>query len=297
MFLLLLLFACSSDVSIMKRYDSEDTAPLVAIDDPEPTFEPAEEPNSEPDDPLENEGITGYTYLHLRQVACPACVGETQEIRIDFTAEFHQPITDSHTDWVLNPGECSTSLVGIDPSTIPQSVGNLVSVTNPSHSFTASTIGQGFYQTQNIWESQLQRDASYEVSTDSGSYSFISSHGFDFIEPYSMLYVDPSYAFAAPIYRTGASFSWAPTSPNSMFTITVQVFSYDGSQMLGFVSCGGQDSGFMTIPTQYLQGYPPNSLVAIYLSRHKIELVTTDINNSHIETHMEWEVIGTGYIQ
>jgi len=293
MFLFLLLSACSSDVSIIKRYDTEDTAPIVTIDDPEPS----EEPSGEPDDPPENEGITGYTYLHLRQVACPACVGETQEIRIDFTAEFHQPITDSHTDWVLNPGECLTNLLGIDPSTIPQSVGNSIYISNPSHSFSAPTIGQGFYQTQNIWESQLQRDAVYEVSTDSGSYSFVSSHGFDFIEPYSMLYVDPSYAFAAPIYRTGASFSWAPTSPNSTFTITVQVFSYDGSQMLGLVSCAGQDNGFMTIPAQYLQGYPPNSLVAIYLSRHKIELVTTDINNSYIETHMEWEVVGTGYLQ
>jgi hypothetical protein len=67
--------------------------------------------------------------------------------------------------------------------------------------------------------------------------------------------------------------------------------------MLGLVSCGGQDNGFMTIPAQYLQGYPPNSLVAIYLSRHKVELVPTDINNSFIETHMEWEVVGTGYLQ
>ena len=39
------------------------------------------------------------------------------------------------------------------------------------------------------------------------------------------------------------------------------------------------------------------ALAAIYLSRHKIELVETDINNSYIETHMEWEVVGTGYIQ
>ena len=247
--------------------------------------------------PTSNEGITGYTYLHLRQVACPACVGETQEIRINFQAEFHQPISDNDTAWVLQQGQCVTNLTGIEPSTIPQSVGSSISITNPMHSFIASTIGQGYYQTQNIWESQLQRDAIYDVMTEAGSYSFISSHGFDFIEPYQMLYVDLSYAFSAPIYRTGASFSWAPTSPNSTFVITVQVFSYDGSQMLGLVSCAGPDNGFMTIPGQYLQSYPQNSLVAVYLSRHKIELVETDINNSYIETHMEWEVVGTGYLQ
>lgn len=295
MYIILFLLSCGSDVSIMKRNEPQDTSP-VAVDSAEPSSEPSDsvEPS---DDPQGHEGITGYTYLHLRQVACPACVGETQEIRINFQAEFHQPITDSHTNWVLGNGECTTSLIGSDPSTIPESVGASISITNPSHSFTAPTIGQGYYQTESIWEAQLQRDSLYEVNTDNGSYSFISSHGFDFIEPYTMLYVDPSYAFAAPIYKSGASFSWAPTSPNSTFTITVQVFSYDGSQMLGLVSCGGPDNGFMTIPGSYLQAYPTNSLVAIYLSRHKVELVETDINNSHIETHMEWEVVGTGYIQ
>ncbi len=293
---ILFLLSCSSDVSIMKRYEpEEDTSPVV-VDSAEPSTEPEDSPEPSTE-PLPNEGITGYTYLHLRQVACPACVGETQEIRINFEAEFHQPISDNHTGWVLQQGQCVTNLFGSDPSTIPQSVGSSISINNPSHSFTAPTIGQGYYQTQNIWESQLQRDALYEVVTEAGSYSFISSHGFDYLEPYTMLYVDPSYAFAAPIYRTGASFSWGPTSPNSTFVITVQVFSYDGSQMLGLVSCAGPDNGFMTIPAQYLQMYPSNSLVAIYLSRHKIELAETDINNSYVETHMEWEVVGTGYIQ
>jgi len=52
----------------------------------------------------------------------------------------------------------------------------------------------------------------------------------------------------------------------------------------------------MTIPSQYLQSYQVGSLAAIHLVRHKIELVETDINNSYMETHMEWEVVGTGTI-
>ena len=78
MLTILFLLSCASDVSIMKRYEPEDTSPVV-VDSAEPSTEPATEPT---DEPQPNEGITGYTYLHLRQVACPACVGETQEIII-----------------------------------------------------------------------------------------------------------------------------------------------------------------------------------------------------------------------
>ena len=87
--ILTLLLACGSDVSIMKRDDkTQDTSDIVSDTNISP--EPAIEPSSEPSD--ERMGISGYTHLHLKQVACPACVGEVQEIRINFTAEFHQPI-------------------------------------------------------------------------------------------------------------------------------------------------------------------------------------------------------------
>ena len=127
----------------------------------------------------------------------------------------------------------------------------------------------------------------------------MSSHGFDFIEPYTLLWVDPSYAYDAPIYRTGAgtNFTWSPTSVDSTFVITVAVYSWDGSQFLGRVDCAGQDNGFMNIPSSYFMSYPTGSLTAVHLVRHKVELVETDINNSFVETHMEWEVVGTGHIE
>ena len=78
--------------------------------------------------------------------------------------------------------------------------------------------------------------------------------------------------------------------------ITVVVYSGDGSQMLGYVSCAGADNGMMTIPGQYLQ-YPTWSLVAVHLARHRVELVPLDAANTYIESHMEWEVIGTGHIE
>jgi hypothetical protein len=175
-------------------------------------------------------------------------------------------------------------------------VGPSIFINSGTHNFGAEQIVDGLYETTSIWESQLQRDTTYQVETQEGNYSFVSSHGFDFIEPYNMLWVDPSYAFEAPIYRTGATFTWAPTSTDSTFMITIAVYSWDGSQFLGYVTCAGPDNGMMTIPAQYLQAYQAGSIVAIHLERHKVELVETDINNSYIETHMSWEVVGTGTI-
>ena len=282
--ILALLLSCTTDVSIMKRDGAKDTSSVVVDTQDSP---PSDDDRS---------GITGYNYLHLRQVACPACVGETQEITITFQAEFHQPISDSHTEWIPALGSCTDNMFGVDPSTIPQSVGSSIMINNPAHSFSVPAMAEGFYWTDSVWETQLQRDAFYSVSTEAGSYGFFSTHGFDFIEPYTLLWVDPSYAFDAPIYSSGASFTWGPASMDAQFMVTVAVYSSDGSQMLGYVVCTGPDSGSITVPGQYLQ-YPAGSLTSVHLSRYQVELVETDINNSYIESHMEWEVVGTGHIE
>jgi len=286
--LLSILLACrQGDIGIVKVYEDQKDS---AIQDTQTILIEPSEPASEP----ERSGITGYTSLHLRQVACPACMGESQEISITFSAQFHQPISDNHTEWIPADGQCTTNLIGVSPSTNPIDVGPSIIVDAGAHNFGAEQIVAGLYETTSIWESQLLRDATYNVATEEGGYSFVSTHGFDFIEPYTMLWVDPSYE--AAIYRSGATFTWAPTSTDSTFMITVAVYSWDGSQFLGYVTCSGPDNGIMTIPTQYLQAYQAGSLAAIHLERHKVSLVETDINNSYIETHMSWEVVGTGTI-
>ena len=59
--LLGLLLSCATDVSILKVNEPEDSS-VVSLDSSDP-------PSSD------RVGVTGYNYLHLRQVACTACMG------------------------------------------------------------------------------------------------------------------------------------------------------------------------------------------------------------------------------
>ena len=79
--------------------------------------------------------------------------------------------------------------------------------------------------------------------------------------------------------------------------ITLAVYTPDGSSLLGYVACSGGDTGMMTIPGQYLSSYPTWALVAVHMARHKVEFVPWEEENTYLETHMEWEVIGTGHIE
>tara|TARA_R110000824_G_scaffold46692_1_gene133779 strand:+ start:1910 stop:2836 length:927 start_codon:yes stop_codon:yes gene_type:complete len=304
--LLFLLLACSPEIGISKGYTNpaeEDTS----ITDSKVFPSPTEEPIVIDTGTEEYNGISGYTNLHLRQVACPACVGIPREITVEFEADFHLLITQQpantpyHTLWLPSVGECITNIQGVNPSHTLIDLGQSISIYNPAHNFIAERYTQdGHYENNNISEVLLQRNSVYDITTDIGGYTYeiTTIEGFDFIEPYTMLWTDPAYAFEAPIYRSGATFTWGPVLPDTKFLIVVDVYSWDGSQLLGSVSCLDNDTGVMTVPGQYLQSYPAGSLVAIHLSRQKIELVETNINSirSYIETHIEWTVIGTGMI-
>ncbi len=299
---LLLVVACSTEVGLLgyvdKTSDTSQNSNSPLLDDEESPDDTDASTDTNTD--IENSGITGYVNYKLRQVACPVCVGESQEISITFSASFHQPSSDGHTEWLPSPGTCTDNLYTISPSIAPTSVGQSIQVDSGTHSFNAFQSGVGSYFTDQIWESQYLRDSLYTGQTSLGSFYFTSSHGFDYIEPYTLLWVDPSYAYDTEIFRSPSlsnDFYWGPTSSDSLFLITVAVYSWDGSQFLGRVDCASNDSGFMSIPGSYFQGFPSGSLAAVHLVRHKIELTETDINNSFIETHTEWEVIGTAHIQ
>jgi len=282
-------------VSVIKRITEEDSTAIES--GIEPSIEPAHEPSPATPPETTIEGTGGYVHYYLRQLASPGCVGESQELLVEFTAKLHQPVNDSHTSWLPTLGECTNQLLITSPSTNPVDVGNSISVQGSPHSFTAMKTGDEYYAY--LYETEYDRNAIHTISLsdESEQISFRSIEGYDYIEPYAMLYVDPSYAFAAPIYKTGMTFTWAPYETSRTYMILMAVYSYDGSQLLGYAACTGPDQGFMTFPSSALQAFPSQSLVLIHLSRHKVDMVPYEPMGSYIETHMEWEVVGTGYLQ
>ena len=289
----LLLLSCT-EVSISKRPDIivDTSAPIV--DTTEPSTEPASEPSTEPP-----EGIGGYVHYHLRQVACLACMGETNEITVEFSARFHERIFDTYTRHIPPQGQCSQNITQIVPAVQLMDMGAEIKARSGNTTLNAFKTVDGSYLGTWYTDSIYIRDSLHTISReeDYDFTEFTSFHGFDSIEPYELRFVDPSYAFAAPIYRSGSTFWWAPYGSNSTFTIMLAVYSPDGASLLGYVACSGGDTGMMTIPGQYLSSYPTWALVAVHLIRHKIELVPWVEMNTYIETHMEWEVVGTGHIE
>ena len=290
------MLACNQDVSIMKIRSDDDTSQeeTIAVTETAETLEPTSEPE---DTPQELNGNVGYVNYYLRQVACPACVGEPQEISVEFKAKFFENTTALHTDWIPQIGTCTNQLLMTVPSTNPVDMGQSLNVVGMPNQFTAYKQGSEYFTT--VYESMYDRDTIHTVNFASGeeAFQFMSIRGFDTIEPYEMLYVDPSYAFAAPIYRNGMTFSWTPYGSDSNFMITIAIYTQDGSQLLGYVACTSPDQGFMTVPGQYLQQYPNWSLTAVHLARHRVERVPYQPLGGYIESHMEWEVVGTGHLE
>jgi len=296
--LFLTLTSCFQDVSIMKVQDKESLDSSTVITDTNISTDTNNVISDTSDTNTSQilNGNVGYTNFYLRQVACPACVGAQQEITVEFVTKFFENTTANHTDWIPEVGTCTNQLLITVPSTNPVNMGSQLIVEGSVNNFAANYINNEYYAS--IYESMYDRNTNYTVQlSDNESFNFKSIEGFDSLEPYEMLYVDPSYAFAAPIYKNGMTFSWAPYGSDSSFLITIAIYTPDGSQLLGYVACAAPDQGFMTIPGEYLQQYPHWGLAAIHLARHKVVRVPYYPLEGYIETHMEWEVVGTGHIE
>jgi hypothetical protein len=109
-YILMAFILSCTEVSISKVPElANDTQGLVPTDTSKPS-EPAVEPSTEP-----MEGIGGYVHYYLRQVACPACMGETNEITLEFDARFHEKISDTYTRHVPVQGQCTQNVNEIVP--------------------------------------------------------------------------------------------------------------------------------------------------------------------------------------
>ena len=297
--LLAFLLACGGDIGI-RAVDKvqEDTSEIIDVPQPstEPSDEPSTEPSSEPStEPLN--GTVGITRYTLEQLACPACMGASQEINVLFETKLHNKISEEHPLWFPPMGQCTTNTNPIEISVSPINVGQSLSIQGSMNSFTAYNNGVGLYSSY-LQEWQYDRDTNMTVNMqDNTSYSFRSIQGFDEIQPLELRYVDPSYAFAAVVSKFGTTFSWMPAGVSDEFNVMIAAYSPDGSQLLGVISCTVPDTGFMNFDGSYFQSYPTWSLAAIYLTRISKQRVPYEALGGYVDVQLEWTVVGTGHIE
>jgi hypothetical protein len=290
----LLLLSCASDIIVSTKYEEKtnDTSEVVVEDTqtPSPTSSPSSEPSSEMTDMS-----VGLAMIHFRQISCPACVGAAGEFDIKAELTLHYPTSGDYFEYMTPVGTCTTNLIESYVSSQP------LPSTQPAqfNTIMLNPAGQGIWQNNYLYEYQIERQTSHTIVTENGTIpdAFTSIEGFDDIQPYTLLWVDPSYAFDAVISKSSTTFSWFPVLSGDQFEIIVAVYSPDGSQLLGAVSCMENDTGFMVVPGNYFQSFPTWSLATVHLIRHRTDRRPAPEFNGWIDSHMIWEVIGTAHIE
>ena len=297
------LVACASDIAIITTEEKNNNDTNVAdVDNLEEEtneetgvdLDTQPEQSSEPSSEMTDLTI-GFAELSLTQIACPACMGVSSEFDIYANLKLHEPTTGGYNDSLLQPGTCVTQELGTYVSSTPIDVPGVASF----NSIQLYPIGPAEWSAQNLQEYQIPRRQPITVVTESGTISnaFETLEGFDDVQPWELRYVDPSYAFAAVVSKQGTTFTWYPVITGAQFEVMVVVYSPDGSQILGLVSCMEQDVGYMTIQGSYFQAYPTWALTAIYLTRHRIDRTPAYDFNGWLESHQTWTVLGTGHIE
>ena len=157
----------------MKIRSDDDTSQeeTIAVTETAETLEPTSEPE---DTPQELNGNVGYVNYYLRQVACPACVGEPQEISVEFKAKFFENTTALHTDWIPQIGTCTNQLLMTVPSTNPVDMGQSLNVVGMPNQFTAYNQGSEYFTT--VYESMYDRDTIHTVNFTSGQEAVSYTH-------------------------------------------------------------------------------------------------------------------------
>lgn len=306
-------FMACTEVSISKTYQPEDSAfPDDLITEADDAIVDTSNPDSDAEDTetvdsgsqADLSQTVGYVELGLMQASCPYCFGIPQEINITAYSRFHQPTGASHTSWLPQTDGCR-EYYETTVSSPNLDLGQFVTLKNSfgdNHTLNQSYDTTGVvYENGYLLESNFRRNTTYTLNAQEKVAENVieTLRGFDFIEPYTMLYVDPSYAFQAPISRSGSNnFSWGPNGDiNSFFTIHISVYSNDGSYYYGTVICRSPDTGSMSIPGSYFNQYQPGNLTSIHLIRHRIFMNQYVDFGGTVEGYSWWEVIGTGIIQ
>ena len=288
------MIGCGSDIAIITTEKRPIDTSVSTIDETgEPTSQP-EEPSSEPASEMTDLTI-GFAEISLTQIACPACMGVSSEFDISASLKLHQPTTGGYNDMLVPVGTCVTQELGSYVSSTPLAISGTASF----NSIQLYPSGQAEWTASNLQEFQIPRREPITVVTDAGIIpnAFETLEGFDDIQPWELRYVDPSYAFAAVVSKQGTTFTWYPVITGAQFEVMVVVYSPDGSQILGLVSCMENDVGYITIPGSYFQAYPTWALAAVYLTRHRTDRQPAFEFNGYLESHQTWTVLGTAHIE
>ncbi len=291
---LILAISCGSDIAIIttekKPQDTNSPEILEPSADTDETGEDTQQPESEM-----TELTIGFAEVSLTQIACPACMGVSNEFDISATLKLHEPTTGGYTNELTPIGSCVTQDIGSYVSSTPLSVSGVAYF----NSIQLYPSGPAQWAASNLLEYQIPRREVISVTTDNGVIpsAFETLEGFDDIQPWELRYVDPSYAFAAVVSKMGTTFSWYPTIPDAQFEIMIVVYSPDGSQILGLVKCMENDVGYMTVPGSYFSSYPNWALAAVYLTRHRTDRQPAYEFNGYLESHQTWTVLGTAHIE
>ena len=293
-FALLFALGCGSDIAIITTEKNPQDTNTPEITEPSDTDEPGSSDTQDPESQM-TELTIGFAELSLTQIACPACVGVSNEFDISANLKLHYPTSGGYTDQLTPVGSCVTQEIGSYVSSEPI----LISGTANFNSIQLYPAGQAEWSVSNLMEYQIPRRTLVTVTTEGGIIpnAFETLEGFDSIEPYTLLWVDPSYAFDTVVSKSGTTFTWYPSIPGTQFEIMIVVYSPDGSQILGLVACMENDVGYMTVPGTYFQSYPTWALTAVYLTRHRIDRQPAYDFNGYLESHQTWTVLGTGHIE
>lgn len=287
--LFLFMLSCTTDVSIMKT-NQPDPGESGLIDDTDSAVDTDSAPV--PDD---LSGLVGFAGIHFRQIACPPCVGAPGEFDITAELKLHHPTSGDYLEHLTPAGSCTTELYTTHVGTQPLDASQSASFNN----IQLQPSGQGTWTNSYIYDHEYARNTAHNITTEHGTVqsAFQTIEGFDQINPYTLLWVDPSYAFETVISKSGTTFSWSPALSDLQFEIIVAVYSPDGSQFLGAVSCMEQDNGSMQIPGSYFTNYPHWSLAAVHFIRHNVSESTSQEFSGRIQSHMQWEVVGTAHVE
>jgi len=292
----LLLLGCTQEVFLNKSYEATDSSEEIYKESEDTSY--LEE--SETQNQIEHNGYSGEIIYSLRQVSCPECIGETMEISVLLSASFYEPVSDSNFDWIGDSG-CSNNFYETSISSNSLNLGNSIDVSWQGGSSSLFLSSDQNYYSGQIPEAYYKRNESHSVRFDdlAENYedAFTSISGFDYIEPYTMLWVDPSYAFE-PNFNSNSSntISWGPSGSEVTFQILITFYDYYSLQPIGLTNCFGPDIGYITIPSNYFS-YPSSSYMVIQIIKHDVSSFQFDYNFSNIETHMRWEVVGTGMLR